>query len=45
VDRIERIARWFDGYSNYQDADRALDRDHNDGLSAGEDDEGEENDA
>jgi dipeptidyl aminopeptidase/acylaminoacyl peptidase len=39
VDRIERSARWFDGYSEYQDAERALDRDRNDGLSAGEDDE------
>ena len=36
VDRIERIARWFDGYSEYHDADRALDRERNDGLSAGE---------
>jgi dipeptidyl aminopeptidase/acylaminoacyl peptidase len=37
VDRIERIARWFDGYSEYHDADRALDRDRDDGLSAGDD--------
>ena len=36
VDRIERIARWFDGYSEYTDAPRALDRD-DDGLSAGAD--------
>jgi hypothetical protein len=35
VDRIERIARWFDGYSPYHDADRALERPRNDGLSAG----------
>ncbi|AUV83759.1 S9 family peptidase [Salinigranum rubrum] len=26
VDRLERIARWFDGYSDYHDAPRALDR-------------------
>ncbi len=37
VDRIERIVRWFDGYSDFFDAPRALDRDRNDGLSAGED--------
>jgi dipeptidyl aminopeptidase/acylaminoacyl peptidase len=36
VDRIERIARWFDGYSEYHDVPRALDR-GDDGLSAGED--------
>jgi dipeptidyl aminopeptidase/acylaminoacyl peptidase len=40
VDRIERIARWFDGYSAYHDVDRALDR-GDDGLSAGSDDGGE----
>ncbi|MFB6219920.1 MAG: prolyl oligopeptidase family serine peptidase [Halolamina sp.] len=39
VDRIERIARWFDGYSDYQDAERALDRERDDGLSAGEEDD------
>jgi dipeptidyl aminopeptidase/acylaminoacyl peptidase len=38
VDRIERIARWFDGYSEYHDAERALDRDPDAGLTAGEDD-------
>jgi dipeptidyl aminopeptidase/acylaminoacyl peptidase len=36
VDRIERIVRWFDGYSEHHDAARALDRERNDGLSAGE---------
>ncbi len=36
VDRIERIARWFDGYSNYVDVPRALDR-GDDGLSAASD--------
>ncbi|WP_313692547.1 S9 family peptidase [Halorarum halobium] len=36
VDRIERIARWFDGYSEHHDAERALDRPEDDGLSAGE---------
>jgi len=34
VDRIERIARWFDGYSEYHDAPRALDRPDDAGLSA-----------
>jgi dipeptidyl aminopeptidase/acylaminoacyl peptidase len=29
VDRIERIVRWFDGYSRYHDAPRALDREPN----------------
>ena len=36
VDRIERIARWFDGYSEHHDAAPALDRDRDDGLSAGD---------
>ncbi|WP_281195973.1 S9 family peptidase, partial [Halorubrum sp. F4] len=36
VDRIERIARWFDGYSEYHDAPRALDRPDGAGLTAGE---------
>jgi len=44
VDRIERIVRWFDGYSEHRDADRALDRPRNDGLTAGEDTD-EEHDA
>jgi dipeptidyl aminopeptidase/acylaminoacyl peptidase len=39
VDRIERIARWFDGYSQHHDAPRALDRERGDGLSAGEEDD------
>ena len=39
VDRIERIARWFDGYSDHVDAERALDRERDDGLTAGEDEE------
>ncbi|MGQ3329986.1 S9 family peptidase [Halorubrum sp. FL23] len=34
VDRIERIARWFDGYSEHHDAPRALDRPDEEGLSA-----------
>ena len=41
VDRIERIARWFDGYSEYHDVPKALER-GDDGLSAteaGEEDE------
>lgn len=37
VDRIERIARWFDGYSEYFDVPRAIDRERNEGLTAGED--------
>ncbi len=39
VDRIERIVRWFDGYSEYHDVPRALDREDDADLSAGEDDE------
>ncbi|QZP36565.1 S9 family peptidase [Halobaculum magnesiiphilum] len=39
VDRIERIARWFDGYSEHHDAERALDRPDDEGLSAGEDED------
>ncbi len=35
VDRIERIARWFDGYSDHHDAPRALER-GDEGLSAGD---------
>lgn len=38
VDRLERIARWFDGYSTHHDAPRALDR-GDDGLSGAADDE------
>ena len=34
VDRIERVARWFDGYSDHHDAARALDRERGAGLSA-----------
>ncbi|MDZ5812801.1 S9 family peptidase [Halorubrum sp. AD140] len=41
VDRIERIVRWFDGYSEHHDAPRALDRPENEGLSAGSDGEEE----
>ncbi|SDL89280.1 Dipeptidyl aminopeptidase/acylaminoacyl peptidase [Halogranum gelatinilyticum] len=43
VDRIERIVRWFDGYSAHHDVPRALDR-GDDGLSAGEE-TGNEDDA
>ncbi|EMA66098.1 dipeptidyl aminopeptidase/acylaminoacyl peptidase [Halorubrum aidingense JCM 13560] len=39
VDRIERIARWFDGYSDHHDVPRALDRPADDGLSAADDDQ------
>ena len=37
VDRIERIVRWFDGYSTHHDATPALDREPDAGLTAGED--------
>ena len=37
VDRIERIVRWFDGYSAHSDAPRALDRGE-EGLSGGSED-------
>ena len=44
VDRIERIARWFDGYSDHHDAPPALER-GDDGLSAGEEEgDGSEDD-
>ena len=38
VDRLERIARWFDGYSDHHDAPPALEREADADLSAGEDD-------
>ncbi|GKZ14871.1 S9 family peptidase [Haladaptatus sp. T7] len=41
VDRLERIVRWFDGYSDHRDVPKALDR-GDDGLSANEDDEDDE---
>ncbi|AXR76660.1 Dipeptidyl aminopeptidase/acylaminoacyl-peptidase [Natrarchaeobaculum sulfurireducens] len=34
VDRLERIVRWFDGYSAYHDALPALEREQNAGLSS-----------
>ncbi|WP_126663946.1 S9 family peptidase [Haloterrigena salifodinae] len=41
VDRLERIARWFDGYSAYHEAPPALERERDAGLSGGsEDDDG-----
>ncbi|WP_435359832.1 S9 family peptidase [Haloarchaeobius sp. DFWS5] len=36
VDRLERIRRWFDGYSDHHDVPPALERDRDDGLSTGE---------
>ncbi|MEF8830824.1 MAG: prolyl oligopeptidase family serine peptidase, partial [Halobacteriales archaeon] len=42
VDRIERIVRWFDGYSVYSDVPPALQRDDDAGLTAAEDDDGDE---
>ena len=44
VDRIERIARWFDGYSEYHDASPALERDPEAGLTAVADGDGENGD-
>jgi dipeptidyl aminopeptidase/acylaminoacyl peptidase len=38
VDRLERIARWFDGYSEHHDAPSALER-GSEGLSNGESDD------
>ena len=35
IDRLERIRRWFDGYSDYRDVPRALDRDPDEGLELG----------
>ncbi|QIB76269.1 S9 family peptidase [Halogeometricum borinquense] len=37
VDRLERTVRWFDGYSDYHDVPKALER-GDDGLSASESD-------
>ena len=42
VDRIERIARWFDGYSEYHDVSPALEREDDAGLSAVEDDDADD---
>ena len=42
VDRLERIVRWFDGYSDYHDVPPALERDPGEGLSASVDDENEQ---
>ncbi|RBI63164.1 S9 family peptidase [halophilic archaeon] len=41
VDRVERIVRWFDGYSDHHDAPKALER-GDEGLSAAESEENEE---
>jgi dipeptidyl aminopeptidase/acylaminoacyl peptidase len=38
VDRVERIARWFDGYSSHHDAPKALER-SDEGLSMAEDED------
>lgn len=42
VDRIERIARWFDGYSPHHDAPPALERPDDADLTAAEDEDDEE---
>ncbi|MEF8814389.1 MAG: S9 family peptidase [Halovenus sp.] len=44
VDRLERIARWFDGYSDHHDVPRALDRDDDADLSAAEAADGDDGD-
>ncbi|WP_254766220.1 S9 family peptidase [Salinilacihabitans rarus] len=44
VDRVERIVRWFDGYSDHHDAPPALERGENEGLSAGEDEDEDDED-
>jgi hypothetical protein len=36
VDRLERLVRWFDGYSDHHDVPKALER-GDEGLSASED--------
>ncbi|MFC4551815.1 MULTISPECIES: alpha/beta hydrolase family protein [Halorussus] len=43
VDRLERLVRWFDGYSTHFDAPKALER-GDEGLSAGEEDREESGD-
>ncbi|WP_435348224.1 S9 family peptidase [Haloarchaeobius sp. HRN-SO-5] len=40
VDRLERIRRWFDGYSDHHDVPPALERERDAGLSAGDEDDG-----
>jgi dipeptidyl aminopeptidase/acylaminoacyl peptidase len=45
VDRIERIARWFDGYSEYHESPPALERDPDAGLTAAADDEDGDDDS
>jgi len=40
VDRLERIVRWFDGYSGHSDVPKALER-GDEGLSAAESEDGE----
>ncbi|MCU4741217.1 S9 family peptidase [Natronoglomus mannanivorans] len=45
VDRLERIVRWFDGYSDHHEAAPALERERDDGLSASDGDGGEHSDS
>jgi dipeptidyl aminopeptidase/acylaminoacyl peptidase len=42
VDRLERIRRWFDGYSAYTDVPPALEREPDEGLDLGEDEDEED---
>ncbi|NGM68880.1 S9 family peptidase [Natronolimnobius sp. AArcel1] len=44
VDRLERIVRWFDGYSEYSDTPPALERGRDEGLSAADSDGGDAGD-
>ncbi|WP_226004789.1 S9 family peptidase [Natrinema salinisoli] len=41
VDRLERLARWFDGYSDHHEAPPALERDPDADLSTGSDESSE----
>jgi dipeptidyl aminopeptidase/acylaminoacyl peptidase len=45
VDRLERIVRWFDGYSAYHEAPPALERERHAGLSSGDESGTDESDA
>ncbi|MFB6111703.1 MAG: prolyl oligopeptidase family serine peptidase [Halobacteriaceae archaeon] len=45
VDRLERIRRWFDGYSDHKDVPPALEREPEEGLDLGDEDEDGDEDA
>lgn len=42
VDRLERIRRWFDGYSDHHDVPPALERGDDEGLDLGDEDNDED---